>query len=252
MDILKYIHKGNSDKHVKSGSLHSRAKNTYANAATGSTTEEPQVLLERNQTTINDTIESSARGNYKKLVRTALHIALKEKPYSNFPHLIDLQKSNGLKFLQGKTHRNTCAELIKCLADVVRSDLKEILHNANFYSSLFDGSQPKKTYSEEELLYVKVLIRGKAVDLLCKCIHMDDYGSDASDLKHAFDDALKENYKLEDRFTPLLISHCADSASVNMGRYNGACTQIKAYGQSWLLVIHCANHRLELAIADVY
>ena len=54
-------------------------------------------------------------------------------------------------------------------------------------------------------------------------------GSDASDLKHASDDALKEDYKLEDRFIPLLISHCADGASVNMGRYNGAGTQIKAH-----------------------
>ena len=166
--------------------------------------------------------------------------------------MIDLQKSNGLKFLQGKTHRKTCAELIECLADVVRSDLKGILHNANFYSSLFDGSQPKKTYSEKELLYVKVLIQGKAVDLLCKCIHMDDYGSDASDLKHAFDDALKEDYKLEDRFIPLIISHCADSASVKMRRYNGACTQIKADGRPWLPVIHCANHHLELTIANAY
>ena len=166
--------------------------------------------------------------------------------------MIDLQKSNGLKFLQGKTHRKTCAKLIECLADVVRSDLKGILHNANFYSSLFDGSQPKKTYSEKELLYVKVLIQGKAVDLLCKCIHMDDYGSDASDLKHAFDDALKEDYKLEDRFIPLIISHCADSASVKMRRYNGACTQIKADGRPWLPVIHCANHHLELTIANAY
>ena len=81
---------------------------------------------------------------------------------------------------------------------------------------------------------------------------MDDYSSDASDVKHTFDDALKEDYKLEDRFIPLLISHCANDASVNKGRYNGVCVQIKADGRPWLLVIHCANHRLELAIADAY
>ena len=59
-DGVKYIHKGNFHKHVKSGSLRSWAKSIYANTAIGSTTEEPQVFLEHNQTTINDTIESSA------------------------------------------------------------------------------------------------------------------------------------------------------------------------------------------------
>ena len=54
----------------------------------------------------------------------------------------------------------------------------------------------KKTFSEKELLCPKVLIRGKAVELLCKCIHMDDYSSDIVDLKHAFDDTKKDTKSL--------------------------------------------------------
>ena len=57
---------------------------------------------------------------------------------------------------------------------------------------------------------------------------------------------------MDDRFTKLLVSHCADGASINTGRYNGACTQLRNDGREWLLIIHCSNHRLELAIADAY
>ena len=61
----------------------------------------------------------------------------------------------------------------------------------------FDGSQPKKTFSEKELLYGKVdELQCKAVELLCNFIHMDDYGSDGVDLKHAFDNMMKDTCEI--------------------------------------------------------
>ena len=82
---------------------------------------------------------------------------------------------------------------------------------------------------------------------------MDNYGSDAVDLKHAFDEMIKDTYKIPlGRFVNLIISVSTDGASVNMGIYTGACTQIKNDGQYWLLKIHCAYHCLKLAIASVY
>ena len=167
--------------------------------------------------------------------------------------MIKLQQSNCLKFVTSKTHRKACAQFIEILANIIRAGIKNILQTLNFFSSLFNGPQPKKTFSEKELLYAKVVIRGKAVELLCKCIHMDNYGSDAVDLKHTFDEIIKDTYKIPlDRFFNLIISVSTDGASVNMGIYTGACTQIKNDGQYWLLKIHCANHCLELAIASVY
>ena len=166
-----------------------------------------QRSVDPSQTTIFSSIGKAAQENYTNLIRTALHIALKEKPYSDFSGLIDLQRS---KFLKGKTHRKACAEFIECLAKVVRNDLREIL--SNFYSTMFDGSQPKKTFSEKELLFAKVVVRGEAVELLCKCIHMDEYGSNAADLKRAFDETLKDDYQLHsnngNRFTYLLVFDC--------------------------------------------
>ena len=227
---VSYIHKANFDKHIKSGLLHDWAKKKFVTINKSDSAEpDVQLSVDRSQTTIFSSMGKAAQENYTNLIRTALHIAMKEKPYSDFSGLIDLQRSNGIKFLEEKTHRKACAEFIEFLARVVRNDLREILNNCNFYSTLFDGSQPKKTFSEKELLYAKV------VELLCKCIHMDEYGSDAADLKRAFDETLKNDYQLHsnngNRFAYLLVSHCADGASVNMGRYNGACTLIRNDGR---------------------
>ena len=47
-----------------------------------------------------------------------------------------------------------------------------------------------------------------------------------------------------------LVFLCLDGASVNMGKYNS----VKAVLQRrfpWLIVIHCINHNLELAVGDL-
>ena len=117
-----------------------------------------------------------------------------------------------------------------------------------------DPNLKKLSQKKKELLYTKAVIRSKAVELLCKCIHMDDYGNDAVDLKYAFDDTIKDTYEISlDRFVNLMSSMCTDRTSVNMGiYYTGACTQIKNNSRDWLLKIHCANHYLELAIGTAY
>ena len=48
-----------------------------------------------------------------------------------------------------------------------------------------------------------------------------------------------------------LISSTADGASVNTGIYNGVLTQLKR-SRPWLLTIHCANHRIKLAVKSAF
>ena len=71
-----------------------------------------------------------------------------------------------------------------------------IFYKHQTFSRRFSMDSNLKTLSQKkELLYAKVVIRGKTVELLRKYIHMDDYGSDAADLKHTFDDTMKNAYK---------------------------------------------------------
>ena len=58
-----------------------------------------------------------------------------------------------------------------------------------------------------------------------------------------------DEYGIIDQYLRRLISVCCDGASINMGKHNGVATQLKRL-RPWLLVIHCINHRLELAIMD--
>ena len=87
-------------------------------------------------------------------------------------------------------HEKTCAEFIDVLVDTLKKDVKLILLQVSAFSLGFDGLQPQKTGTEKELLYSKCAIRVEAVGLLLECIHVDDYGGDTFDLKHAIDDVI--------------------------------------------------------------
>ena len=252
VDGVRGAHKGNFMRHIKTGGLHEWAKHTFSKIQPDDKPSQSSTsgVREKNQKSIEQaTISSPAIiDNYRRLFSTALFIALKERPLSDFSDLIDLQKKNGIKFLHGKTHDKACGEFVDHLAETLRKDLITILELVTFLSLTMDGSQPRKTGFEKELVYTKVVIRGKAVELLLKCIHMNDFGGTADDLKRAIDSVMEE-YNASEVYKTRLISLCCDGASINLGKYRGVATQIKET-RLWLLIIHCVNHRLELAIKD--
>ena len=134
--------------------------------------------------------------------------------------------------MEGKSHEKACAEFID-LGEVIRSDIKNILSSVRFFSIGMDGSQPRKTGTEKELLYSKVVGRGQSVELLLECIHVDDYGGDAKSLKHAVDNVLLKQYNIPENIVEtLMVCCCADGASVNMGKYNGKCFR-ELYKNMW-------------------
>jgi len=195
----------------------------------------------------------SAEKNYLHLFNTAFDVAMAEMSFSQFPLIIKMQKRNGVQFAPGKDDRFACAEFVHFLAEAIREDIKQILNSASFFCGEMDGSEARKTKEEKELIYAKVVIRGQPVELLLKCQRMSDFGGvDAAATKSAFDQAFTKEYGLaDDRFGSLLIGVCADGASVNMGRLHGACTEMKS-NRIWLKIIHCVNHRLELAMGDAF
>ena len=82
---------------------------------------------------------------------------------------------------------------------------------------------------------------------------MEDFGgTDAESLKLGIGNIYSEggNIPLDDYQTKL-IGMTTDGASVNTGIRNGLVIRMERDGgRSWLVKIHCANHRIELAVKD--
>ena len=70
------MHKGNIDKHVKSGGLHDWLKQKFQGNINEQRKNVP--VIEKNQQTLQDTIQApSDISNYRRLFVTALRIAMK-------------------------------------------------------------------------------------------------------------------------------------------------------------------------------
>ena len=173
------------EKHIKSGSLHQWAKEKFCRPEQSNEIDRNQSTV-RKQSTLERCVAGSVRKNYTQLFNTALSLVLGEKPLSDFPFAITLQKRNGVKFAPGKDDEHSCAI---------------------------------KTREEKELVFCKVVIRGQPVELLLRCQKMADIGGvDAACTKKAFDNAFTTHYDVSpERYNDHLVAVCADGASVNMG-----------------------------------
>ena len=232
-DGVNLAHKGNIEKHTKSGELHDWAKKKFSFHQSPKASRTANVIAQQKSSSSQSgqngqasTIVSMFYGptneeNYCRLIVAVIHIALNERPLSDFPDLINLQKKKGLEFLEGKSHEKVIAEYIDLLAEVVIRDIKNISSSVHFFSIAMDGSQPQKTGTAKALLYGKVVVRGQSAELLLECIHVDDYGGDAKSLKHAVDVLLNQYNIPENIVDTLMVCCCTDGARVNMGKYNG-------------------------------
>ena len=77
---------------------------------------------------------------------------------SHFLPLINLQKKNGVRFVEGKSNAVACANFIDILADCLVSEMKSMIATIPFFSVKFDGSQAIKTQIDRELVYIKIVV----------------------------------------------------------------------------------------------
>ena len=90
-----------------------------------------------------------------KLFSTAYYIAINEKPFSDFPGLIDLQFGNDIQlgeYQNEKSAKVFIENIGGMYHDVVRRDIQE----EDYFSIFRDGSTDRSD-NERELFFVKVL-----------------------------------------------------------------------------------------------
>ena len=125
-------------------------------------------------------------------------------------------------------------------------DLKKLISKANYFSVLSDGGTDSAA-TEQETIYVLFIWEGTPV---LKYLGIEN-------VKNA--DAPGLNSTLEVAFNRFGITHYynklvglnLDGASVSMGKHNGPNVLVPDEAP-WVEVVHCFNHRLELAIKDAF
>lgn len=244
-------------------------------AANGSTKESQQSSLRKKifehknseaHVIASNIIEQQERGRMKSVVqemsksqylttervfRTVYKVAKNQRPFSDVESDILLQELNGLDMGKILHSRKTGADITCHIADNMKISIcQSIIRAEQKMSVLIDESTSRskkttlviviRTFSEEypgnayvfnlDLIELESTTSEAITENLLKCWE-----------KHGFDaEYLKRN----------LICFASDGASVMIGKKSGVATKLKTIFPN-ILIWHCSNHRLELAVNDV-
>ena len=178
---------------------------------------------------------------------TAYYLAKAEKPYSDYSGILELQSKNELQGIGKSYITDRAASLfIDVIGNYLKSGLQDELKKVRFFSILSDGSADSANI-EEEVIYFLYLSEG--IPKLTFLSIEDTKNADANGLMECIVSAFKRFDKPE--FQKHLLGLNVDGASVNMGIHGGLGALLKV-SSPWLQVIHCFNHRLELAVKDAF
>ena len=85
---------------------------------------------------------------------SSYYLALKERPFTDFPELLILQEKNGTKNIgQAYLVNTACAEFTDYIVEVTKDSLETDIANANYYACLNDESTDSRTI-EQDIVYL--------------------------------------------------------------------------------------------------
>lgn len=204
------------------------------------------------QPQIHSALIDQARMAYRRLIKTAYMLAVDGLPLTSFRTMVNIQRANGVQLISKTDSNDKAREFVQVIAESVREKHVEIMSSVAAFSLLSDGSQARKTGSEKELVFARVVKDGVTVNLCVALQNIDVFGdANADNLKACIDKVFKDEGHIQisdEKYNKLLVSVTADGASVNTGVYNGLLTQMKNDNRPWLLTTHCISHRVELAV----
>jgi hypothetical protein len=183
-----------------------------------------------------------------RVFRTAYKIAKKERPYSDLPTDVELQQLNGIDMGRVLHSNHLCADINSHIASEMRRKLfADIVCNDRKIAILIDESTSVSCRTVLTICMRAAVTGSGPLTFFLDMVELP--GTNAATIKdevlkglakHGFD----SNY-LHKHF----ICFAADGASTMLGNKSGVATLLlKDFPE--LVVWHCSNHRLELAVGD--
>jgi len=185
----------------------------------------------------------------EKIFRTAYFIAKNQRPYVDMPKLVDLQVLNGISMGRVLQSDKSCATIIDHIANEMRIKMcKDIIENNRKLCIIVDEST---TLSKKTMLVICLRCAiGDAFEVSTFFFDIVELNcTTAESIKTAIlDNLFKYNINLG-FLKNNLVGFVSDGASTMLGRKAGVGALLLNHFPD-LIVWHCCNHRLELAVSD--
>ena len=186
-----------------------------------------------------------------KIFRTAYKVAKGNQSFNNFEMEIDLQEMNGIDMGRILHSTNACINIVNHISTEMRQKLvKEVVNSKSKMSLMIDESTTLSGKSTL-IVYLRSCTEGtemkEPVNLFLDLVELQSVT--ANGIFTALLDCLKYYGMGEEYLKNYLVSVTCDGASVMLGCRSGVKKLLTDKFPS-VIFWHCANHRLELSVAD--
>lgn len=202
----------------------------------------------------NSLQEATARHNKEvnettcRVFRSAYKIAKKERPYSDLPADIELQQLNGIDVGRVLHSDHLCADIISHVATEMRRKLiADIISNGRKLAILIDESTSVSCKTVLTVCMRAAVTGSGPLTFFLDMIELPR--ADARTIKNELLGCLAKFGFDSNYLHKHFICFAADGASTMLGAKSGVATLLVNNFPD-LLVWHCSNHRLELAVGD--
>ncbi|XP_073669155.1 E3 SUMO-protein ligase KIAA1586-like [Paramisgurnus dabryanus] len=217
-----------------------------------------EILQRRRETAIEKAVDNSAalwrKHNEKTLkvtencIRTAYMICQNNLSFKIQPQLVELQQLNGVNLGYMLHSDKACRNMLMFIGEKMRTQLVDFIKNSSDKLSILIDESTTVSNKTCLIIYIRIPYEGEVCNFFLQLVELQSCTGSA-----ICDTLLQSLYTRgisEDMLRTWLIGFATDGAAAMMGRYRGAATLLREKINPNLTVIHCMNHKLELAVHD--
>ena len=182
-----------------------------------------------------------------KVFGSAYFLMKRERPFTDFPHLIDLQQSNGLNMGSVLHSRITAADICDRIGNEMRQKLVSAIKSSGEKIGVMIDEATTKSQKPALVICLRVVLNGIPTSMYLDLVELKK--TDSQTIVNSLLGSLKKLGMDTEYLKDHLICFASDEASVMTGRVSGVATKLKEIFPT-IIFWHCANHKLELAVND--
>jgi len=209
------------------------------------------------KTSLNEPIENAITNQIKlvsqstyRVFRTVYNICKTGRPFTDLPHLANLLELNGVEIGRVLQSYHSCADISMHIAHMMRQKLVTEIVSKKLKLGVMIDESTSVGKNSAFVICIRVQLEESedATSVLLDLVELSK--TNATDITNTLLQTLDAHGFHELYLTENWLSFACDGASNMLGRKAGVASKLREKFPK-LIILHCCNHRLELAVNDV-